>query len=83
MQKIKDYLIEYLENNINVCDNIAIPSISIKQEYLGVIDALKNTETTSDWKHKKEFWNYISLREKYIGINFNDVLTKEYYNLLS
>lgn len=82
-KKIKDYLIGYLENNINVCDNIAIPSISIKQEYLGVIDALKNTETSSDWKHKKEFWNYISLREKYIGINLNDVLTKEYYNLLS
>ena len=52
------------------------------QQYLDIITLLKNSKKYVEWKYKKQFWNYIKVRENHTGIKIIDILPKEYYGLL-
>jgi|18_taG_2_1085343.scaffolds.fasta_scaffold20873_2 organic radical activating enzyme len=79
-----DYIINYLECNKKQCNFIDIPkqTIKLETEYENIITMLKNAKKKKNWKYKKDFLNFIEMREEYIGLKINDFLPKEFQRIL-
>ena len=43
---------------------------------------LKNAKKKKNWKYKKDFLNFIEMREEYIGLKVNDFLPNEFQRIL-
>lgn len=84
-KQTKEFLIDFLESKafdiFNKVESVSFKNLCM-QEYLDIITLLKNSKKYVEWKYKKQFWNYIKVRENHTGIKIIDILPKEYYGLL-
>ena len=76
-----DYLISFLEDNFP--NEIAsIDHIKVNTEYKDIITMLKNTEKRNTWKWKRNFWDFITMREEYIDQKIEDFIPDDFFKII-